>query len=81
MFDKYTSHEGVNNIKTINDNAGIKPVKVDQVIIDLLEESIKNYHTISSKVNIAMGSVLDLWHDSRENAVGGIAESPLLKRN
>ena len=76
LFDKYTSHEGVNNIKTINDNAGIKPVKVDQVIIDLLEESIKNYHTISSKVNIAMGSVLDLWHDSRENAVGGIGEPP-----
>ena len=38
LFDKYTSHEGVNNIKTINDNAGIKPVKVDQVIIDLFRK-------------------------------------------
>ena len=36
LYDKYNEYEGIHNIKTINDNAGIKPVKVDQRIIDLL---------------------------------------------
>ncbi len=76
LFDKYTSYEGVNNIKTINDNAGIAPVKVDPVIIDMIKQSIEFNHTVSSKVNIAMGSVLTLWHDSRENAVDGIGVPP-----
>ena len=35
LFDIY-SYEGVNNLKTINDLAGIAPVKVDQEIIALL---------------------------------------------
>src|SRR5690606_11458560 len=36
LYDKYNSYEDINNIKTINDNAGIKPVKVDKEIIDLV---------------------------------------------
>jgi thiamine biosynthesis lipoprotein len=37
LYDIYNSYEGINNIKTINDNAGIAPVKVDQKIISLLK--------------------------------------------
>ena len=36
LFDIYNDYDGINNIKTINDNAGIKPVEVQQEIIDLL---------------------------------------------
>lgn len=79
LFDKYTSHQGINNIKTINDNAGISPVEVDPIIIELLDQSIQYYHTISSKVNIAMGSVLNLWHDSRENSIDGIGVPPSME--
>ncbi|MFQ9924378.1 MAG: FAD:protein FMN transferase [Beduini sp.] len=76
LFDKYTSYEGLNNIKTINDNAGIKAVSVDPVIVDMLQKSVTDYKTVSSKVNIAMGSVLSLWHDSRDNAVDGVGVPP-----
>ena len=76
LFDRYTSYEGINNIKTINDNAGVKPVEVDPIIIDMLQTSIERNKTICSKVNIAMGAVLDLWHDARENAVDGIGVVP-----
>ncbi|UTW70584.1 hypothetical protein KHA80_10390 [Anaerobacillus sp. HL2] len=30
LFDKYNEYEGINNIRTINNNAGIQPVKVNQ---------------------------------------------------
>ena len=29
LYDIYNDYDGINNIKTINDNAGVAPVKVD----------------------------------------------------
>jgi len=66
MYDIYNDYEGVNNIKTINDNAGIAPVKVSKEIIDLLEFSIECYEKLGGKMNVAMGSVLKIWHNFRE---------------
>lgn len=68
LYDIYNDYEGVNNIKTINDNAGVAPVKVDQRIIDMLEMAVELYSTTNGKLNIAMGSVLAIWHDYREAA-------------
>lgn len=66
LFDKYDSYEGINNIKTINEQAGEQPVKVDAEIIELLQQS-KLFDTISNhKFDVTMGSVLNLWHDTRE---------------
>ena len=36
LYDIYNEYDGINNLKTVNDNAGIAPVTVDQEIIDLL---------------------------------------------
>ncbi len=69
LHNLYTIHEnieGINNIKTINDNAGIKPVKVDGDIIVLLKDSIKWNREISSNVNIAAGKIIDLWEKGRK---------------
>lgn len=81
LFDKYSSYDDVNNIKTINDLAGKQAVEVDQPLIDLLELCIERNKSISNKVNIAFGSVIDIWHDYRENAQanGGVGEVPTLK--
>ncbi|MBQ2467807.1 MAG: FAD:protein FMN transferase, partial [Lachnospiraceae bacterium] len=43
LYDIYNDYEGVNNIKTINDNAGIAPVEVDEEIINLLKFSKEMY--------------------------------------
>jgi len=68
LFDKYNNYD-MNNIKTINDNAGIQPVSVDQEIIDLLFLS-KQYSELSNnQFDITMGSVLKIWHDVREKAL------------
>lgn len=66
LYDIYNNYEGINNIKTINDNAGITPVTVDADIIRLLQFSIKQYEITKGKMNIAMGSVLSIWHEYRE---------------
>ena len=69
LFDKYKQYEGINNIKTINDNAGIAPVKVDKKIMDLLLYSKEMYQLTDGKVNIAMGSVLEIWHNYRSEGI------------
>lgn len=66
LFDKYNNYEGLNNLKTINDNAGIQPVEVDQALIDLIQFA-KEYYTITQNTfDISMGSVLEVWHNYRD---------------
>ncbi|MGE5654488.1 MAG: FAD:protein FMN transferase [Bacillota bacterium] len=65
-YDIYNNYDGVNNIKTINDNAGIKPVKVSKEIIDLIQFAKDWDKRSGNTTNIAMGSVLKIWHDYRE---------------
>lgn len=66
LYDIYNDYEGINNIKTINDNAGIKPVKVDNEIVELILFAKEWYIRTGGQVNIAMGPVLQIWHDYRE---------------
>ena len=68
LYDIYNDYEGVANIKTINDNAGIAPVKVDRQIIDLILLSKEAYEKTDGLTNIAMGSVLRIWHRFRTSA-------------
>lgn len=56
----------LHNLKMVNDNAGVQPVKVDQRIIDLLKWGKTVYTLTDGKVNIAYGAVLSIWHDHRE---------------
>ncbi len=68
LYDIYSNYEGINNVKTINDNAGIEPVKVDKQVIDLIKFSKDWYNRTGGKINIAMGAVLKIWHEYREEA-------------
>ena len=65
LFDIYNDYAGLNNLKTVNDNAGIAPVKVDGEIIRLLQDCREYYELTDHAVNAAMGSVLQLWHEAR----------------
>lgn len=66
LFDIYNDYENMNNIKTINDNAGVAPVAADPEIIDLLIFCKEMYERSEGQVNVAMGSVLSIWHTYRE---------------
>lgn len=69
QFDIYNNYKDINNIKTINDNAGIKPVKVQPETLELIKAGKYAYEKTNKTVNIAMGSVLNIWHNYRENAL------------
>jgi len=65
LFDIYhDAPEGV-NLKTVNDHAGT-PVDCPGELMDLIEFGIGCGGEAGGRVNIAMGSVLSLWHDARE---------------
>lgn len=68
LFDIYNDYEGLHNLKTINDAAGQEVVAVDEAILDLLEDCKDYYDLTGGMVNVAMGSVLSLWHEAREKA-------------
>lgn len=69
LYTIYSSYEDINNLRTINRNAGIAPVEVDSAIIDLLKFSKEMYELTDGEINIAMGSVLSLWHDYRTKGI------------
>ena len=66
LYDIYNSYDAVVNLHTLNKTAKDKPVQVDSKIIDLLEYGKYVYELSGGKTNICFGSVLSLWHDSRQ---------------
>lgn len=77
LFDIYHDYEGINNLKTVNDQAGIAPVKVDRAIIDLLTDCREFYDLTDGRVNVAMGSILSLWHEARSRGISDPAHADL----
>lgn len=69
LFDIYNDYEGIHNLKTVNDNAGIAPVEVDSAIIALLLDCKDYFELSKGRVNVAMGSVLHLWHQARTDSI------------
>ena len=76
LFDIYNEYEGLNNLKTVNDHPG-EAVAVDKAIIDLLLDCKAYYELTGGRVNAALGSVLRLWHEAREDGLNDIANAYL----
>ncbi|MDU3199468.1 MAG: FAD:protein FMN transferase, partial [Anaerococcus hydrogenalis] len=69
LFNNYDKFDGVNNITTLNENAGAKKVKLDKKIIDLLIQGKNWYKETDGDINICYGRVLKIWLDHREAAL------------
>jgi len=72
LYDIYCAYDGVTNLRDINASAAKGAVEADGEIIDLLSFAKEAAELTKGKCNIAMGSVLSLWHESRQKA----SESP-----
>ena len=67
LYSIYHRFEGMENLCTINElvDGQHRTVKVDPRIIDMLLFAKQMYEVTDGMTNIAMGSVLSLWHDYR----------------
>ncbi len=68
LFTVYHRYEGMENLCTVNElvDGAHRTVTVDRRIVDMLLYAKAMYAMTSGRVNVAMGSVLSLWHDYRE---------------
>jgi len=64
-YDIFNAYEGINNLYTVNANAGIAPVAVSQDIIDLLLAAREAYELTNGITNVTLGPVLRIWHEYR----------------
>lgn len=67
LYTIYHRFEGIENLCTINElvDGAHRTVKVDKRIIDMLLYAKEMYTATGGMMNVAMGSVLSLWHDYR----------------
>ena len=79
LYTIYNQFEGINNLRTINmvEDGAHNVVKVDRKIIDLLLFAKEMHETTDGLVNVAMGSVLKIWHVYRNEGIDDPAAAQL----
>ena len=79
LFDIYKRYDGLENLCSINElkNGAHRVVQVDSRIIDMLLYSIEMYEKTGGEVNVAMGSVLRVWHQYRSEGMDDPASATL----
>lgn len=83
LYTIYNKYDGINNLASLNEvSSGTnKATEVDKKIIDLLEFSKDMYYQTNGKVNIALGSVLSIWHRYRTNGINNPENAELPKKS
>lgn len=61
LLDPAHEFEGVNNVKTINDNYGLEPVKVNPELIELIDNALTLSELTNGYFNPTIGQVSDVW--------------------
>ena len=67
LFDIYHEYSGVNNLCTLNKNAGGDYLDVDPLLMDFLLYAKKMNELTKGEMDVMMGSVLSLWHEGRNS--------------
>ncbi len=79
LFTTYQRYDGMENLCTVNElvNGEHRTVTVDRRIIDMLLYAKEMHKLTGGRVNIAMGSVLSIWHEYRELGISSPADAKL----
>lgn len=62
LADKTSSEEKDSEISIINENAGIKPIKVSNDVYRLIEAAKEHSHLADGKFDMSVGPLTKLWH-------------------
>lgn len=68
VYERYGNLENLCTVNELTDGAH-RTVKVDERIIDLLVYAKEMHGKTDGKTNVAMGSVLSVWHEYREKGM------------
>ncbi len=68
VFDRYEPHEGISGLFALNEAAG-EWLPVEEELYALIEQCLAWRSLDGGRVNIALGDVLELWHQYREEGV------------
>ena len=79
LYNIYLRYEGMENLCTVNElvDGAHRTVTVDRRIIDLLLYAREMHDKTGGMVNVAMGSVLKLWHDYRTIGIDDMQNASL----
>ena len=79
LFTIYHRFEGMENLCTVNElvNGSHRTVTVDRRIVDLLLYAKEMHALTGGRINIAMGSVLSIWHDYRTEGINDVTAAKL----
>lgn len=71
LFTPYLHSDGDNNLFNLNNGAWKEPMTVNADMMNLLLYCKEMQAQVPGTVNIAMGRMLNLWHQAREDAEDG----------
>ena len=69
IFDAYHGYEGLNNLYYVNRRAAEGPVEIPEELFDLISWCKEQWDKGLRSTNIAMGTVLSIWHEYREAGI------------
>ena len=69
LLDRYEQHDGTVNLYSLNQNAGVDKLTIDKKLFDAIELGKQMHVLTDGECNIALGSVIELWHDARSVAL------------
>lgn len=81
LYNIYNVYDGVNNLALCNQtkNGEHSTIKVDTKIIEMLNFAKDMYKQTNGKLNVAFGSVLNIWHQHREEGINNPESATLPK--
>jgi thiamine biosynthesis lipoprotein len=68
LYDIYNQHGELHNLHYVNQEASKAPVQVPSELFGLLQYAKEMYGPSQGTVNIALGPVLAIWHQAREDS-------------
>lgn len=67
LTDRYNAYEGINNLYYLNNGIKVnKKIEIDSRLSELINYGINMYNSTDGYINIAMGNVIDVWKEYRE---------------
>ena len=79
LYNIYNTYDGVNNLCAVNKTVDGEHVEltVDDKIIEMLQYAKEMHDVTNGNMNVAMGSVLSIWHNYRENGINDPASATI----